>query len=179
MREGRCLDDEMHWEARGAWTEAEVMKVNNYRARHPVPTGDYQPWPVAIALLQQPFVPFASEEERTEYMAKLESQERRLKEIRQDDTSVRAGDAPFFDKLIHDTHVQAAKDGHRPAKEGDKSFDPELDRVVARARTPFVAWCKRQIVDGEDGIGWVIQMWTYLPSGDINIRQWVIYNGPQ
>ena len=159
------------------------MKINSYRARHPVPTGEYQPWPVAIALLQQPFVPFASEEERTEYMAKLESQERRLKEIRQDDTSVRAGDAPFFDKLIHDTHVQAAKEGHRPAKEGDKSFDPELDRVVARARTPFVAWCKRQIVDGEGGIGWVIQMWTYLPIGDawrhVDTRQWVIYRGPR
>ena len=26
-RESRCLDDEMHWVARGAWTEIEVTEI--------------------------------------------------------------------------------------------------------------------------------------------------------
>ena len=154
------------------------MEINSYRARHPVPTEDYQPWPVAGALLQQPFVPFTNDEERKEYMAELEVQEKRIKGIRQDNTSVRAGDAPFFEKLIHDTHKKAAETGHRPAKEGDASFDSELDSVVAKAGTPWGVFCKRQIVDGEDGLSWVIQMWTYLPTGDVDIAQWVTYNGP-
>ena len=123
MREARCLDDTIHWDARVTWTDAEVMEISSYRARHPVPTEDYQPWPVAVALLQQPFVPSTSEEERKEYMAELDVQEKRILGIRQDNTSVRAGDAPYFEKLIHDTHKKAAEAGHRPAKEGDKSFD--------------------------------------------------------
>ena len=98
--------------------------------------------------------------------------------IRQDNTSVRAGDAPYFEKLIHDTHKKAAETGHRPAKEGDESFDTELHEVVTKAGTPWVVFCKRHIVDGEDGISWVIQMWTYGPSGGVNIDQWVLCNGP-
>ena len=154
------------------------MEVNAYRSRHPIPTESYQPWPVAIALLQQPFVRFTEERERMEYMAALAVQEQRIKETRQDNTSVRTGDAPFFDRLIHDTHKKAAESGHRPAKAGDASFDTELDFVVARAGTPWGIFCKRQIVDGEDGISWVIQMWTYQPRGGADIQQWAIYDGP-
>ena len=113
----------MHWEARVAWTDEEEMEINGYRARHPVPTADYQPWPVAVALLQQPFVSFTSEEEREKYMAELDVQEDWIRETRQDHTGVRAGDAPYFEKLIHDTHKKAAESGHRPAKEGDESVE--------------------------------------------------------
>ena len=67
----------------GAWSEEDVRRITAYRVRHPVPTQYYQPWPVAVALLQQPFVPFSSEEERREYMAELDGQERRIKETRQ------------------------------------------------------------------------------------------------
>ena len=179
LSSSRCLDDQMHWTPRAVWTEEEVMEVNGYRTRHPVPTEAYQPWPVAVALLQQPFVRFASEKERQEYMAELEGQEKRIKELSQDNTSVRAGDAPFFDMLIHDTHKKAAETGHRPAKAGDANFDATLDSVVARAGTPWGIFCKRQIVDGEDGISWVVQMWTYGPRGVVNIQQWAVYNGPR
>ena len=56
-----------------------------------------------------------------------------------------------------------------------------MDYVVERARTPIIAWCKRQIVDGEDGIGWVIECWTYFPNRTLpHIQQWIVlYNGPQ
>ena len=81
--------------------------------------------------------------------------------------------------LIHDTHKKAAETGHRPAKAGDANFDAELDSVVARAGTPWGIFGKRQIVDGEDGISWVVQMWTYGPRGVVNIQQWAIYNGPR
>ena len=178
MRESRCLDDKMHWTARDTWTDTEVMEINDYRARHPVPTEEYQPWPVAVALLQQPFVRFRSERERTEYMAELEGQEMRIKKSSQDNTSVRAGDAPFFDQLIHDAHKKAAETGHRPAKEGDAIFDSELHSVVAKAGTPWGVFCKRQIVDGDGNVSWVIEMWTYRPNGDVVITRWDIYNGP-
>ena len=154
------------------------MAANAYRNRHPLPSEDYQPWPVAVALLQQPLVPFTSEPERQKYMAELEVQEQRLKECREDSVSVRAGDAPFFDQMIHDTHKKAAETGYRPAKEGDAAFDSELDMAVSQAGTPWGVFCKRQIVDGEGGISWVIQMWTCGPHGETNIHQWAFYNGP-
>ena len=155
------------------------MEVNAYRAKHPIPTEQYQPWPVAIALLQQPLVPFSGEKERKAYVSLLDDQETRLKQARGDTSSVRAGDAPYFDQLIHDTHKKAAEEGYRPAKAGDKGFDAVLDEVVARAGTPWGVYCKRQIVDGEEGISWVIQMWTYNPRGGTDIHQWTLYNGPR
>ena len=106
MREGRCLDDEMHWTAQKEWTDEEVRKISAYRVRHPVPTDHHQPWPVAVALLQQPFVTFSSNEERGEYMGKLAAQERRIKGTPRECHSVRAGDASYYDRLIHDLDTE-------------------------------------------------------------------------
>ena len=158
-----------------------VRRVNAYRARHPVPTEDYQPWPVAIGLLQQPLVRFADDQERDAYVAKLDEQEKRLEEAIPDCTSVRTADAPYFDRLIHATHKAAAKNYCRPAKDGDREFDTELNYVVEQAGSPFPVWCKRQIVDGEDGIGWIIECWIYFPGRDYpHINRWIVwYNGPQ
>ena len=106
-------------------------------------------------------------------------QERRIKEAPRDSLSVRAGDAPYFERLIHDTHKKAAETNHRPAKEGDPSFDADLHAVVTRAGTPWIAICKRQVVDGERGLRWIIEVWIYVPRGDGNRGDWVIYNGPR
>ena len=181
MREGRSLDGGMRWEGKIDYTEEKIREVNAYRVLNPVPTEDYQPWPVAIGLLQQPFVRFADDKERDAYMAKLDEQEKKLDAVIPDCTSVRAADAPSFDRLIHATHKAAAKDYCRPAKEGDKEFDTELDYVVQQAGSPWPVWCKRQIVDGEGGIGWIIECWIYFPGRDYpHINRWIVwYNGPQ
>ena len=140
-----------------------------------MPTAHYQPWPVAVALLEQPYVAFATEAEGEAYKAKLNEQEERLKETRTDSTSVRAGDAQYFDRLIHDTHVKAADSGYRPAKEGEKQFDAELQRVLTLIGTPCISSCKRQIVDGDGRIGWIVEWWYYQPNGEIfHIDEWFV-----
>ena len=50
--------------------------------------------------------------------------------------------------------------------------------MVTKAGTPWVVFCKRQIVDGDGNVSWVIEMWTYRPNGDVVITRWYIYNGP-
>ena len=52
-------------------------------------------------------------------MRRFEELEKQIKEAQTDTTSVRAGDAPYFDQLIHDTRKKAAESGYRPAKEGE------------------------------------------------------------
>ena len=112
--------------------------------------------------------PFATEAEGEAYKAKLNEQEGRLKETRTDSTSVRAGDAQYFDQLIHDTRKKAADSGYRPAKEGDERFDAELHRIITLTGTPWVVSCKRQIVDGEGRVGWIIEWWFYRPNGELD-----------
>ena len=130
-------------------------------------------------MLQQPYVPFSSDEERGEYMAKLAVQEKRIKETPRECHSVRAGDAPYFDRLIHDTHKKAADANQRPAKMGEAAFDAELHSLIYRIGTAWIAVCKRQVVDGEHGRRWIIEVWIYVPYGNGNRGGWVIYNGPR
>ena len=130
-------------------------------------------------MLQQPYVPFASDEERSEYMGKLDAQEKWIKETPRDGGSVRAGDAQYFDKLIHDTHKKAADSNQRPAKMGEAAFDAELHSLVCRIGTAWIAVCKRQVVDGEHGRRWIIEVWIYVPHGNRNRGGGVDYNGPR
>ena len=90
VRESRWLDDALHYQPKDSWTEEEISKINHYRVHNPVPTEIYQPWPVAVALLEQPYVPFANEAERKAYQADMQKWEKRIKEAKTDGTSVRA-----------------------------------------------------------------------------------------
>ena len=101
------------------------------------------------------------------YMADMQTWEKRIKEAKTDTSSVRAGDAPYFDRLIHDTRKKAAEKGYRPAKEGEDQYDPVLGRVISTIGTPFIATCKRQILDGGSHLGWVLEWWYYNPDGEV------------
>ena len=116
---------------------------------------------------------------RFSWAAKLAVQERRIKETPRECHSVRAGDAPYFDRLIHDTHKKAAEAKQRPAKVGDAAFDAELHSLVARIGTAWIVICKRQVVDGGHGRNWIIEVWIYVPRGNGNRGDWTIYNGPR
>ena len=85
-----------------------------------------------MACSGSPTWPFADDAERDAYKAELEERWRRCQEARGREvkTSVRAGDAQYFDQLIHDTHKKAADSGYRPAKEGDERCDAELQPVI-------------------------------------------------
>ena len=130
-------------------------------------------------MLQQPYVYFTSDEDRAEYMGRLAAQEERIKRTPRDCSNVRAGDAQYYDRLIHDTHKKAADANQRPAKEGEAAFDVELHSLVCRIGTAWIAVCKRQVVDGEYGRRWIIEVWIYVPYGNGNRGGWVIYNGPR
>ena len=51
--------------------------------------------------------------------------------------------------------------------------------MVTKAGTPWIVICKRQVVDGEHGTRWIIEVWIYVPRGNGNRGDWVIYNGPR
>ena len=78
-----------------------------------------------------------------------------------------AGDAQYFDQLVYDTHKKAADSGYRPAKEGDDRFDAELQQVIFTIGTWWLVSCKRQIVDGDGHIGYVIEWWIYRPDNTV------------
>ena len=69
---------------------------------------------------------------------------------------------------INDNHKKAADTGYRPAKESDEGFDSELHQIITLTGTPWVVSCKRQIVEGDGRVGWIIEWWFYRPNGDLD-----------
>ena len=93
-----------------------------------------------------------------------------------DDVTV--GDASFPDQLTCDAPKRATEACYRPVKVGDASSDFVLEELVVKDGAQWVVFCKRQAGDGENGVSWVIQMWTYGQSGVVNVDQWVLRDDP-
>ena len=151
------------------WTEAEQKSVLEYRNLHPLPRREYDYWPVSVALLQQPFVPFESAGDRKDYMRALDQRDNYLERSqrptrRQNNSEVRKMDEHLWRKLLLDEHRKQAMNGFRPARPGERAWDRDLHQLATKLGTCFIVFCRRQVVDGAEGLHDVIEAWLYVPG---------------
>ena len=46
----------------------------------------------------------------------------------------------------------------------DPQFKHELNELIVRIGTTWIAWCKRQIIDGDGNHQWVLEGWIWIPA---------------
>ena len=146
------------------WSKEEINDVKIYRAAHPCYSDEYTGWPVAVALLQQPYVAIRDDEEAAKVEADLQQRERYIGEAKNaGGTRVRYSDEWRWRKILLDEHKAAKLRGLRPAREGDEAFDRALEDVVQRLKKCWIVYCRRQVVDGTDLVE-IIEAWVYVPG---------------